>query len=73
MKWSMALLRKRLRARPAILPLGTGNDFARSIGLPANIDECIELIVQGRTKAIDLVRVTSDQVRISFNVSTGGS
>ena len=58
--------------RLAILPLGTGNDFARSIGLPANIDECIELIAQGRTKAIDLVRVTSDQVRYFVNVSTGG-
>ena len=58
--------------RLAILPLGTGNDFARSIGLPANIDECIELIAQGQTKAIDLVRVTSDQVRYFVNVSTGG-
>ena len=38
---------KNSSARLAILPLGTGNDFARSIGLPANIDECIELIAHG--------------------------
>ena len=68
----MALPRKILRSVSLFFPLGTGNDFARSIGLPANIDECIELIAQGRTKAIDLVRVTSDQVRYFVNVSTGG-
>jgi diacylglycerol kinase (ATP) len=55
-----------------ILPLGTGNDFARSIGLPAKIDDCLEIIARGQTKAIDLVRVTSDEVRYFVNVSAGG-
>ena len=49
-----------------------GNDFARSIGLPAKVDECLEIIARGQTKAIDLVRVTSDQVRYFVNVSAGG-
>jgi diacylglycerol kinase (ATP) len=40
--------------------------------LPTKIDECLELIVHGQTKAIDLVRVTSDQVRYFVNVSAGG-
>jgi diacylglycerol kinase (ATP) len=60
------------RCRVGILPLGTGNDFARSIGLPAKIDECLEIIARGQTKAIDLVRVTSDKVRYFVNVSAGG-
>jgi diacylglycerol kinase (ATP) len=60
------------QSRVGILPLGTGNDFARSIGLPAKVDECLEIIAQGKTKAIDLVRVTSDRVRYFVNVSAGG-
>jgi diacylglycerol kinase (ATP) len=58
--------------RIAIVPLGTGNDFARSIGLPASIDECLDIIANGQARPIDLVRVTSDQVRYFINVSTGG-
>jgi diacylglycerol kinase (ATP) len=59
-------------ARVGIVPLGTGNDFARSIGLPTKIDDCIELIARNHAKAIDLVRVTSDEVRYFVNVSAGG-
>ncbi len=60
------------QCRVGIIPLGTGNDFARSINLPAKVDECLEIIARGQTKAIDLVRVTSDQVRYFVNVSAGG-
>ena len=60
------------QVRVGIVPLGTGNDFARSISLPTNVDECLEVIAQGQTKGIDLVRITSDQVRYFVNVSAGG-
>jgi diacylglycerol kinase (ATP) len=56
----------------AILPLGTGNDFARHLGLPTNMDEAIDRIGAAQTKEIDLVRVTSDIVRYFVNVSSGG-
>jgi diacylglycerol kinase (ATP) len=56
----------------AILPLGTGNDFARHLGLPTNMDDAIEQIGAGQTRQIDLVRVTSDLVRYFVNVSSGG-
>src|SRR3954469_1949563 len=60
------------RVRVGVLPLGTGNDFARSLGLPPDIEDCVDILRTGRTRATDLVRVTSDRVRHFVNVSAGG-
>ena len=38
----------------AVLPLGTANSFARTLGLPLDLDGAIEVIVRGRRKRIDL-------------------
>ncbi len=40
-----------------IVPMGTGNDFARGCGIPASPDAAVRRILEGRTRAIDLVRV----------------
>lgn len=58
--------------RLALIPLGTGNDFARTLGLPDTLEECVNCIADGATRPIDLVRVTSDSVRYFLNVSAGG-
>ena len=59
-------------ARVGLIPLGTGNDFARTIGMPVDLETAIDLIRTGETRPVDLVRVTSDEVRYFLNVSAGG-
>ncbi|HEY8834734.1 MAG TPA: diacylglycerol kinase family protein [Chthoniobacterales bacterium] len=61
-----------LGIRVGLIPLGTGNDFARTIGVPTDLEAAIDLIAAGDTRKVDLVRVTSDEVRYFVNVSAGG-
>ena len=55
-----------------LIPLGTGNDFARSLNLPKDVDASIELIERRQTRQSDLVRVRSDRTRYFVNLSGGG-
>jgi YegS/Rv2252/BmrU family lipid kinase len=38
-----------------LLPLGTGNDFARHIGIPLDVEEAARVIVHGRVRPVDLI------------------
>lgn len=61
------------RARLGLLPLGTGNDFARSIGVPADLDAAIAILLEGRFRRVDVARVTlGAQSRWFLNMSAGG-
>jgi YegS/Rv2252/BmrU family lipid kinase len=44
----------------AIVPLGTANSFARSIGIPLDLDGAIGTIVGGRPRRIDLGMIDGD-------------
>lgn len=48
------------RAALAVLPLGTANDFARSLSLPLEVSEAVEAVGLGRTRALDVVEVRAD-------------
>jgi diacylglycerol kinase (ATP) len=37
-----------------ILPLGTGNDVARAIGIPMDIEQAVLVIAQGRSQLVDI-------------------
>ena len=44
----------------AVLPLGTANSFARTLGLPLDLDGAIDVIANGRRKRIDLGCIDGD-------------
>ena len=37
-----------------VLPLGSGNDFARALGYPKKINECLQVLTRQQVKLIDL-------------------
>lgn len=37
-----------------IIPCGTGNDFARSLGVPLNIEQAVRTLVDGKRRKIDI-------------------
>jgi YegS/Rv2252/BmrU family lipid kinase len=44
----------------AVLPLGTANSFARTLGMPLDLDGAIRVIAYGRRKRIDLGVIDGD-------------
>ena len=44
----------------ALLPLGTANSFARTIGIPLDLEGAIGVIANGRRLAIDLGKINDD-------------
>jgi diacylglycerol kinase (ATP) len=60
-------------ARLGLLPLGTGNDFARSIGVPADLQGALAVLDAGRTRRIDVASATmGGRRRFFLNMSVGG-
>jgi YegS/Rv2252/BmrU family lipid kinase len=61
-------------AELAVLPSGTGQDLARSQGIPADFDEAVRVALEGTTRAIDLGRVelADGTSRYFANVGSAG-
>lgn len=61
------------RARLGLLPLGTGNDFARSINVPADLEGSLAVLAAGRVQALDVALARfPGQERYFINMSAGG-
>lgn len=65
-------------SRLGLLPVGTGGDFRRSFGIPADLEAAAATIRAGRTRRIDAGRLTSrspgggEQVRHFVNIADAG-
>ena len=58
------------RTRLGIIPMGSGNAFRRSLGIPKGAKQALRLLSEGRVKPIDLIRVNG---RIASFVNIGGT
>lgn len=52
-----------------VLPMGTANDFARTVGIPRDLTRAAEIIIAGHQRAVDLGEVNG---HFFFNVASIG-
>jgi diacylglycerol kinase (ATP) len=73
---SLAIIKETGRTL-GVLPLGTANDFARSLGIPHDPDEAADIIPLGARRSIDLGEVNGqlfcNSVSIGFPVEVAAS
>lgn len=62
------------RARLGILPLGTGNDLARALAIPLDVDAAVATLAEGNERTIDLIEVRASGAAptLAANVAAGG-
>jgi diacylglycerol kinase (ATP) len=54
----------------ALLPMGTGNDFARAMDIPLEIEEAAKVVLEGEVRRVDLILDDTGQVVVN-NVHVG--
>ncbi len=54
-----------------VLPMGTANDFARSLRIPLNLAEAVEVIVAGETRRVDVGEANGETFLNAVGVGIG--
>jgi YegS/Rv2252/BmrU family lipid kinase len=60
---------KNIQLPIGILPAGTANDFAKFIGMPADVEESCEIILSSKPKAVDIGKIND---KYFINVASTG-
>ncbi|MBC8352658.1 MAG: diacylglycerol kinase family lipid kinase [Planctomycetes bacterium] len=61
------------RVELGVIPLGTGNDFARSLELPLDdLESAVAIALGEQIRAVDLIRVTDGRSFYAVNAASGG-
>jgi YegS/Rv2252/BmrU family lipid kinase len=56
----------------ALIPLGTGNDFARGVGIPLDAEDAARLVLEGEVRPVDLLVDEVGEIVVN-NVHAGAS
>lgn len=64
------LLKNKIDIPVGIIPSGTCNDFARSLGIPHNLKKCLDIVLEGYTEEIDVGLINEDNYFV--NTCAGG-
>ncbi|MEX0819592.1 MAG: diacylglycerol kinase family protein, partial [Pirellulaceae bacterium] len=61
------------RIELGLIPLGTGNDFARSLPLPLDrLDAAVAIALGEQVRSVDLLRITNGRSFYAVNAASGG-
>jgi len=58
--------------RVGVIPAGGGNDFAAALGIREDVEQAVEVIVGGNCRAVDVVRVRSENGPDALYLGGGG-
>ena len=61
------------RVQLGLLPLGTGNDFARFVGIPTELDQALAILERGEERRVDVLRLEPHGGATRWILNTSGA